>query len=406
MGLKSHWPVLVVVGLPNYRFQSKILTIESAIRHATGNAMTLYDRWARVLVEYSTGVRPGDRVFITGGVAAEPLIRAVYRETIEAGGLPSLLPTFPEWAGDLLSAGTDDQLAYISPIEAFARQEADVLIRIEAETNGRLPSSVSPDRSAKVVASRRGLGQTMVQRAAAGELRWSLTMFPTASYAQDAEMATSEFADLMVRMCMLDRPDPVAAWRRLHDQQQRLIDWLAPRREIHITGPDTDLRMSTEGRTWNNSDGKRNFPSGEIFTGPIETSAEGYIRFSFPVVTQGREVTDVRLRFENGKVVEASAEKNEAALMAALDTDEGSRYLGEIAFGTNFGLDRFTKRILLDEKIGGTVHMAIGNGYPDTGSTNSSAVHWDLICDIRQGGRVTVDGEDFLVDGRYLLWEN
>jgi aminopeptidase len=204
---------------------------------------------------------------------------------------------------------------------------------------------------------------------------------------------------------MLDQPDPVTAWRRLHDKQQRLIDWLTPRREIHITGPDTDLKMSIAGRTWNNSDGKRNFPSGEVFTGPVETSADGHIRFSFPVVTQGREISDVRLRFANGKVVEASAAKNEDALIAALETDPGARYLGEIAFGTNFGLDRFTKRILLDEKIGGTVHMAIGNGYPDTGSVNKSAVHWDLICDVRQGGRVTVDGDEFLVDGRYLLWD-
>jgi aminopeptidase len=164
--------------------------------------------------------------------------------------------------------------------------------------------------------------------------------------------------------------------------------------------------MAIAGRTWNNSDGKRNFPSGEIFTGPVEDSVEGRIRFTFPVVTGGREISDVRLRFKRGKVVEASAGKHEDVLIAALDTDEGARYLGEIAFGTNFGLDRFTKKILLDEKIGGTVHMALGNGYPDTGSENKSAIHWDLICDVRQGGRVTVDGEEFLVDGRYLLWED
>jgi aminopeptidase len=367
--------------------------------------MTLFDRWAEVLVQYSTAVEPGDKVCILGGVAGEALIRAVYRETILAGGLPTLVPTFPEWAGDFLGSASDDQLAYISPIDTFARAEADVFIRVEAETNGRLPSSVPPDRFTQLAANRRSLSQTMVERAASGKLRWSLTMFPTASYAQDADMSTTEFADLMTRMCMLDQPDPVAAWRRLHNQQQRLIDWLTPRREIRIIGPDTDLKMSIAGRTWNNSDGKRNFPSGEIFTGPVETSADGHIRFSFPVVTQGREISDVRLRFANGKVVEASAAKNEAALIAALDTDPGARYLGEIAFGTNFGLDRFTKRILLDEKIGGTIHMAIGNGYPDTGSVNISAIHSDLICDIRQGGRVTVDGDDFLVDGRFLLWD-
>lgn len=368
--------------------------------------MTSYERWAQVMVQYSTAVQPGDRVVIMGGVAAEPLLRAIYREVIVAGGLPTLVPAFPEWFGDLLSAANDDQLAYISPIDLYARRDADVLIRVEADTNARLPSTVPPGRYTQLTANRQSLSQTMVQRAARGELRWSLTMFPTASFAQDADMASTEFADLLARMCMLDRPNPVAAWQHLHDQQQRLIDWLTPRSDVHVTGPDTDLRLSIGGRTWNNSDGKRNFPSGEIFTGPVETSAEGRIRFTFPVVTQGREISDVRLKFAGGKVVDASAGKNEDALIAALDTDAGSRFLGEFAFGTNFGLDRFTKRILLDEKIGGTIHMALGNGYPDTGSVNRSAIHWDLICDIRNGGRVTVDGEDFLVDGRYLLWSD
>ena len=367
--------------------------------------MTLYERWAKVLVEYSTAVQPGDRVFITGGVAAEPLMRAVYRESILAGGLPTLLPVFPEWMGDYLAVASDQQLAHVSPVDAFARAEADVFIRIEAETNGRLPSTLPPDRFAQLATAHRSLGQSMSRRAASGALRWSLTMFPTPAYAQDADMATTEFAEVLTRMCMLDRPDPVAAWRELHDRQQRLIDWLTPRREVHITGPDTDLRMSVAGRSWNNSDGKRNFPSGEIFTGPIEHSAAGHVRFSYPVITQGREIADVRLTFEAGQVVDATAVKNQEALIAALDTDDGARRLGEIAFGTNYGLDRFTKRILLDEKIGGTVHMAIGNGYPDTGSLNKSAIHWDLICDVRKGGRVTVDGEDFLVNGRYPLWE-
>jgi aminopeptidase len=246
----------------------------------------------------------------------------------------------------------------------------------------------------------------MTQRAAAGELRWCLTMYPTPAYAQDADMSTAEFAGVLERMSLLDQPDPVAAWKSLSARQQRLIDWLTPRSDVHVTGPDTDLRLSIAGRIWNNSDGRRNFPSGEIFTGPIETSAEGEIRFTYPVITQGRQVTDVRLRFAGGTVVDASASKHEDLLLAALDTDPGARRLGEFAFGTNFGLDRFTGRILLDEKIGGTVHLAVGNGYPDTGSVNQSAVHWDLICDLRQGGRVTIDGEPFLVDGRYLLWDD
>jgi aminopeptidase len=368
--------------------------------------VTAEARWARVLVDYSLGVRPGDRVAIMGGVVAEPLLRAAYREVIRAGGLPIMLPHFPEWAGDMLELGSDEQIAYISPVERFARAEVEAFLRINAETNTRLPSSVSAERLALANATRGELTRTMTQRAAAGELRWCLTMYPTPAYAQDADMSTAEFAGVLERMSLLDQPDPVAAWKSLSARQQRLIDWLTPRSDVHVTGPDTDLRLSIAGRIWNNSDGRRNFPSGEIFTGPIETSAEGEIRFTYPVITQGRQVTDVRLRFAGGTVVDASASKHEDLLLAALDTDPGARRLGEFAFGTNFGLDRFTGRILLDEKIGGTVHLAVGNGYPDTGSVNQSAVHWDLICDLRQGGRVTIDGEPFLVDGRYLLWDD
>ena len=216
-------------------------------------------------------------------------------------------------------------------------------------------------------------------------------------------METEAYADFVLAACKLDRDDPVGAWIKLRAEQQRLIDWLDGKSEIHLTGPDTDLTVNVAGRTWINSDGKRNFPSGEIFTGPVETSATGHIRFSFPVVTGGREIEDIRIRFENGKVVDATAAKNEEYLIRTLDTDDGARYLGEFAFGTNFDIQRFTRNILFDEKIGGTVHMAVGAGYPETGSSNKSAVHWDMICDLRQGGQVDVDGQPFMRDGEFVI---
>lgn len=359
-------------------------------------------RWARVMVAYSTSVGPGDVVAIVGGAAGEPLLRELYREVILAGGHPVLLVDLPELQGELLLHGDDAQLDFVSDLDRFAREEADVFLRVSAATNTRADSAVDPARETRFTQARSGLGAAMMARAASGELRWSLTLYPTPAYAQDADLATDEFADLMVKACKLDQDDPVAAWVDLRERQQRLIDWLDGRREIHLTGPGTDLRMSIEGRSWVNSDGRRNFPSGEIFTGPVEGSVEGTVRFSYPVVTKGREIADVRLRFEAGAVVEASASKGEEHLVQALDTDEGARRLGEFAFGTNMDLQRFTKTILLDEKIGGTVHMAVGAGYPDTGSVNRSAIHWDLICDLRRGGRVTVDGEPFLVDGRFM----
>ena len=355
-----------------------------------------------MLVEYSTAVGPGDVVAIVGGAAGEPLLRAIYREVVQAGGHPVMLVDTSELQSELLLHGNDAQLEFVSDLDRFVREEADVFIRVSAAINTRASSAIDPARETLFTQARRGLGTTMMERAAAGELRWSLTLYPTPAYAQDADLSTDEMVELMVRACKLDQDDPVAAWVRLREQQQRLIDWLDGKQEIHLTGPGTDLRMSIEGRSWINSDGKRNFPSGEIFTGPVEDSVEGTVHFSYPVVTKGREIADVRLRFAAGTVVEASATKGEEHLIQALDTDEGARRLGEFAFGTNMDLQRFTKTILLDEKIGGTVHMAVGAGYPDTGSTNRSAIHWDLICDLRRGGEVTVDGEPFLVDGRFI----
>jgi aminopeptidase len=314
-----------------------------------------------------------------------------------------LIPTLSGVQALLLTNGSDEQLAFVSPVERFIREQADVMIAVGAETNTKSLSGVDPARQAVFQRARAELTHAYMQRAATGELRWSSTLYPTDAYAQDADMATADFAEFVYQACKLDEPDPAAAWRAVHDEQARLIEWLADKREIHVVGPETDLTLSVGGRTWINSDGHRNFPSGEIFTGPIEDSANGVVRFSFPAVASGREIEDVRLRFEGGKVVEATAGKNEDYLRRMLDTDAGARFLGEFAFGTNFSITRFTKNVLLDEKIGGTVHMALGAGYPDSGSQNRSGIHWDLICDIRQGGRVDVDGQPFLRDGRYLI---
>jgi aminopeptidase len=278
-----------------------------------------------------------------------------------------------------------------------------VVISVLAETNTRAMSGVDPARQAFFQQARTELTQTFLQRAAEGSLRWTLTLYPTEAYAQDAEMTTEEFAAFVLRAGKLDAADPIAAWRAQQAENQRLIAWLAGKREVRLRGRDTDLTLAVEGRTWINSHGKRNFPDGEVFTGPVEDSVDGHVRFSYPAVSQGREVADVRLRFHGGRVVDASAARNEEYLVRMLDADAGARVLGEFAFGTNFAIERFTKNILFDEKIGGTVHMAVGAGYPDSGSVNKSAIHWDLICDLRDGGRVEVDGEPFLVDGRFVV---
>ncbi|MGI9253552.1 MAG: aminopeptidase [Thermomicrobiales bacterium] len=361
------------------------------------------ERWAETLVTWSTSVQAGETVAIIGSTAAEPLLRAIHRAVLRHGGLPVLVLDLPGAEADLFALANDEQLEWISPLDRFPAEQADVRIIVESETNTRELTSVAPERQARRSRARRDLRMTAMRRAAAGDMRWSLTIYPTDAFAMDAGMSTDEFAGFLYAACHLDRDDPAAAWRELSIEQARLIDWLTPRRDIHLTGPDTDLRLSVAGRRWINSDGKRNFPSGEIFTGPVEDSANGHVRFTFPVMTEGREIRDIRLRFENGLVTDATAATGEEFLIATLDTDPGARRLGEFAFGTNRAIQRFTGSILLDEKIGGTVHMAVGAGYPDSGSTNESAVHWDMICDLRQAGEVTVDGIPFIRGGQVLV---
>ncbi len=359
--------------------------------------------WARTLVTYSTRVQPGDVVSIEGDVSARPLLAALYRETLRAGGLPVVIPRLGELNGALLREGSAEQITWVSPLDRWSRGEADVFIRVLGDENTKSLSGVDPDRQIARKRSQGELLHTMMERSASGAVRWTLTLFPTDAHAQDAEMSTEDFTTFVYGACKLDAADPASAWKEQGATQQRLVDWITGKREVHIEGPDTDLRLGVAGRQWINCDGTNNFPDGEIFTGPVEDATEGHIRFSFPVVVDGREIHDVRLRFEAGRVADASASRGEAYLVETLDADHGARRLGELAFGTNFDITRFTKNILFDEKIGGTVHMALGAGYPESGSVNESAIHWDLICDLRDGGSVDIDGQPFLRDGRYVV---
>jgi aminopeptidase len=264
-------------------------------------------------------------------------------------------------------------------------------------------SGVDPDRQTRRQAAAKPLMETMMRRTAAGEFRWALTLFPTHAYAAEADMSLADYEDFYYRACLCDRDDPVEAWKQQSQETRRLAEWMAGKEEIRIEGPGTDLRLNVAGRTFIAADGRHNMPDGEFFTGPVEDSAEGEVSFDLPAVIGGREVDGVKLRFESGKVVDASAERGEPFLIQLLDTDEGARRLGELGIGTNYGIERGTKDVLLDEKIGGTVHLAVGKSYPETGGTNDSAVHTDMVCDLRQGGKITVDGEVMQEDGKFVV---
>jgi aminopeptidase len=361
------------------------------------------EKLADVLVNYSIGVRQGDKVLVNGSALAAPLLKAVYVKVLQAGGHPYMTVSLPDIDVLLYRHASDGQLQHIPPPTQLIYETYDAFIQLGGAENTK---SLSGVESAKMVLrdrAQRDLFKTFMQRYTSGQLRWTVTLFPTNAYAQDAEMSLGEYEDFVFSACLPNMNDPVMYWKQLSAGQQRIIAWLKGKNKVHIIAPETDLTLSITGRTFINCDGHENMPDGEIFTGPVENSVSGHVYFPYPAIQAGREVTGVRLWFENGKVIKAVANKNEDYLNKTLDTDEGSRFVGEFAIGTNEGIQRFTRQILFDEKISGSFHLALGDGFPDTGSQNQSAIHWDMICDLRQGGEIWVDEVLFYKDGKFVI---
>jgi aminopeptidase len=357
---------------------------------------------ARVLVNYSVAVRPGQLVRLNGPMVAWPLVVEIYREVVAAGAHPMVRMQPEEVAEILLKTGSDDQLRYVNPVTAHEYATIDCSIGIWGEENTKSLSNTDPKKMALSQTARRPLMEVFMKRAAEGSLHWSGTQFPCQAAAQDAEMSLAEYEDFVFTAGLLNEADPVAAWKQVSQRQQKLVDFLQGKTDYHVVAANgTDVRMSLAGATWVNCDGHENFPDGEVFTGPVLNSVNGTIHFSFPAVHHGREVHDVILKFKDGKVVDASASKGEEFLIGMLDMDAGSRFLGECAIGTNFQIKQYTRNTLFDEKIGGTVHFALGAGYPETGNSNQSGLHWDMVVDLRTGGYIEIDGVKVNVDGTF-----
>ena len=361
------------------------------------------EKLAKVLVHYSLRIRPGDLFRISGAALAAPLIRAVYREALAAGAHPFVRVTVDGLEEIYLKTASDEQLRFVSDLQRAETEQITASLGIRGGWNTRELTQVDPKRVALRREATREMGRRFLERAGKEELRWCGTQYPTQAEAQDAEMSLSEYEDFVFGAGMLDRDDPVAAWEEVGRDQDRITTFLDTCKTLAVRGPDIDLELSVTGRKWINAAGDKNFPDGEVFTGPVEDSANGRVRFSFPAIYNGREVLDIELLFEQGKVAHARAAKGEEFLHAMLETDAGARYVGEFAFGTNYNITRFTRNILFDEKIGGTLHMALGIGYPETGSKNTSGLHWDLICDLRNGAEVVADGQVIYRDGRFLI---
>jgi aminopeptidase len=351
--------------------------------------------FAKLLCDWCLEPAPGDQLGVRTTTLAVPLATAVHREALTRGAWPLLRLAPSELEHDFYELASEAQLDGFAPLELAEAQSLDQSLRIDAPANVRELAGIDPARIARAARARRPLQEARLGR------RWCITLWPTSALAQQAGMADRDYEVFVTRALFLDRPDPTEAWRELSAAQARLVGRLSGAREIRIEAEDTDLRLGVEGRTWINSDGRRNMPSGEVFTGPHEDSAEGTIRFTVPSNRGGGEVADVELTFRAGEVVAARAERGEDYLREALAIDAGARFLGELGIGTNRGIDRATGSTLLDEKIAGTVHLALGRSYPETGGTNVSALHWDLVCDLRRGGRLSADGETIMSDGEF-----
>jgi aminopeptidase len=356
-----------------------------------------------VLVNYSTKVKAGDWVHVNANWQAIPLVKEVVAYILKAGGNPSVTLESSDLNEVFMAQAGESQLRWMPPLDMHMIKNANVWIIIEAPENTRAMNSIDPSRQQLRNQSYDKWMEAYTKRSASGELRWVMTNYPCQALAQEAEMSLADYENFIYQATFADQIDPLQHWRDMHDEQERLISWLTGKKVISIQGPQVDVTLSIVGRKFISSDGGQNMPSGEIFTSPEEESINGWVSFSYPAIFQGISMEGIRLEFENGRVTNASAEKNEEVLLKALDTDEGSRFIGELGIGTNYGISRFTKNISYDKKIGGTFHLALGSGFDEAGGINESGIHLDLISDAAKETEMLVDGELFYKDGKFLV---
>ena len=358
---------------------------------------------AKLIVEHSTKVEKGERVVITGPPHTTGLLEEIYRFSLARGAFPEVKVFLPTLTEILLKEGEDEQIRHLPETRIREAEETDVHIGIISETNLNDLANVDPAKLTLLLDKSRRLKRIKYEKESRGEMRWCAALWPTEAYAQLAEMSLSEFFDFFTNACYLDRPDPIEGLEEIHRFNDLLEERLRKTDEIRVLSEDTDLKLRIKGRSFHNCYGQVNMPDGEVATAPIEDATEGRVHFSYPFISEGKEINDISLTFEEGKVIEARARTNEDFLRKMIAVDEGAGRFGEIGFGTNYRIPRFTKNILFDEKIGGTIHLALGNSYDVEGGKNKSTIHWDLILDLRKGGRVYTDGTLLIENEEYHL---
>lgn len=364
--------------------------------------MNYLEKMAKLVCNYSVNVKKDDLVLIRGEMCAEPLIKECFKEVLRLGAHPLVRMSIPEQNAMFFKYGSEHQFKYIPEIDKVQAETINAQIVIESTDNPKQLTGANPTHMAMSQKVRGDLREKLFEREEQGAFSWIIAPYPTSAMAQDAEMSYEDYAAFVYDACKLNEKDPVAAWQEVDKMQEDIVKRLTGSKTLHIVGKNTDLRLNVEGRLWKSCCGQRNMPDGEVFTSPVEDSASGQIYFDIPTNYNGVEAQGVLLKLEKGKVIEATAEKGQDYLLKMLDTDEGARFVGEIAFGLNNNITKPSKNILFDEKIGRTMHMAVGASYPETGGKNKSALHWDLIKNMQNDAYVELDGKLIYKNGQFV----
>ena len=364
----------------------------------------LWEKYAKVLVEYSTNVQKGELTVISASSPqATPLIKEIYKQVLLKGAYPVIRCGLEGITETYLKYASDEQLEYIDPMLQIEYEKAQNFISLGAPFNTKSLATADSKKLAKRSATTKPLSELMLSRAAKGELKWVIANFPTQALAQEGRMSLDDYTEFLINACYLHLDDPVKKWKEIDEAQKKIAEYLNTISKIHIIGEDTDITFGVKGRKWKSCAGECNFPDGEIYTSPVEDEVNGEIYFDFPQIYRGNEANKVHLTVENGRVIKVKAERGEDYVNSMFDMDEGARGIGEIAIGTNDMIQKVTGNILFDEKIGGSIHMAIGASYPETGGKNVSGLHWDMIKNMKNGGKIFADDKLIYENGKFII---
>jgi aminopeptidase len=363
---------------------------------------TILEKYAHLLVNYCMEIKANERLYINTTTLAEPLVREVYRMALRAGATVEVDLDFREKSKIFYEeAYLESQLNFVPMQYAKAMTDFDAYLYIKAPFNLRENAKIDTEKQKNQKAALAPFAKKYFDRAATRAMKRNFCLFPTIASAQEAGMSLEDYEHFVYNACKLYEADPMDAWLAVRHAQQAIVDVLNQATLVRYVNEKTDITFRTDGRKWINSDGQTNMPSGEVYTSPVEDSVNGVVHFDYPCLYMGNEVQDVTLYVSNGYIEKWEAGQGKSYLDYIFSLD-GTRRFGEAAIGTNYNINQMTKNILFDEKIGGTIHMAIGQSYPQCGGKNESSVHWDMIADMTKGGQIFAD-EQLIYENGYFL---